>query len=124
MTELLACWRRLDHSYFCFRLGLGNGLHHSLTFPAASGLDQPVLHTAFVFTPQAGAFEGNRAGDHIVKKGSVMAHQEHGPFVVLQQFLQQFKGLDIEVVGWLVEHQHIGGSGKQARQQQAIALTA
>ena len=52
-----------------------------------------------------------------------MADQKDSAFVVLQQVFEQLERIDIEVVGWLVEHQHIGRAGKQARQQQAVALT-
>ena len=53
-----------------------------------------------------------------------MAHEEHRPVVVLQQVFQQFKRIDVEVVGRFVQHQHIGRPRKQARQQQPVALAA
>ncbi len=53
-----------------------------------------------------------------------MADQEHRAVVVLQQFFQHLQRLDIEVVGRLVQNQHIRGAGKQACQQQAVALAA
>ena len=51
-----------------------------------------------------------------------MADQKHGAGVVLQQFFQQFQRFNVQVVGRLIEHQHIGRTGKQARQQQPVAL--
>jgi len=53
-----------------------------------------------------------------------VADQKHRAFVVLQQVFQQLQRVDVQVVGWLVEHQHVGGPCKQARQQQAVALAA
>mgnify|MGYP000146032236 CR=1 FL=1 len=90
--------------------------------------EQPVLHAAFVFAPPAGrlgrAFPGNDAGHHVVEKRPVVAHQKHRTVVALQQVFQQFKGVDVQVVGGLVEHQHIGRARKQPRQQQPVALAA
>ena len=91
---------------------------------AALGLLQPVFHAAFKFAPHAVAFVGNGAGDHVVQKGAVVADEEHGARVVLQQFFQQVDGFDVQVVGGLVQHQHGGGAGEQAGQQQAVALAA
>ncbi len=53
-----------------------------------------------------------------------MADQEHRAGVVLQQFLQQLQRVDVEVVGRLVEHQHVGRQREQPRQQHAVALAA
>jgi DNA-binding response OmpR family regulator len=53
-----------------------------------------------------------------------VADQEERAVVVLQQLLEQVEGLDVEVVGRLVEHQHIGRPRKEPRQQQAVALAA
>ncbi len=53
-----------------------------------------------------------------------MADEENRAVVVLQQILEQFQRVDVEVVGRLVEHQHVGRPRKQARQQQAVALAA
>ena len=51
-----------------------------------------------------------------------MADHEDGAGIVLQQLFEQLQRLDVEVVGRLVEHQHIGRLGEQTRQQQAVAL--
>ena len=51
-----------------------------------------------------------------------MAHQKHRALVVLQQVFQQLQGVDVQVVGRLVQHQYIGRTGEQARQQQAVAF--
>ncbi|KFB74434.1 MAG: hypothetical protein AW09_000265 [Candidatus Accumulibacter phosphatis] len=51
-----------------------------------------------------------------------MADQKQGARVVLEQFFEQFESLDVEVVGRLVEHQHVRRPREQTRQQQAVAL--
>ncbi|MNT03672.1 hypothetical protein D3C72_1382190 [compost metagenome] len=53
-----------------------------------------------------------------------MADQEHGAVVLLDQFFQQLQGVDVEVVGRFVQHQHVGRAREQARQQQAVAFAA
>ena len=46
-----------------------------------------------------------------------MADQEDRAGVLLQQLLQQFQRIDIQIIGRLVQHQHIRRLGEQARQQ-------
>ena len=53
-----------------------------------------------------------------------MADQQQRARVGLQHALQQVDGFQVQVVGGLVQHQQVGRAGKQARQQQAVALTA
>ena len=53
-----------------------------------------------------------------------MAYQEDSAVVVLQQAFEQFERVDVQVVGWLVEHQHVGWPREQARQQQSISFAA
>ena len=88
--------------------GLGNGV-------GALALDQPVLHAAFKLAPARIALKGDGAGDHVIQKGAVVADQKHGSVVVLQQVFEQLQRVDVQVVGRLVEHQHIGRTRKQAR---------
>ena len=52
-----------------------------------------------------------------------MTDQEQGAGIFGEQFLEQFQGFDIEVVGRFVQHQHIGRFGEQAGQQQTVTLT-
>ena len=92
-------------------------------FVGALALRQPVLHTAFKFAPAAITLMGNGAGDHVVQKRAVMADQKNRAVKVLQQVFEQLQRVDIKVIGRLIQHQHVGGSGKQARQQQPVALT-
>ena len=60
----------------------------------------------------------------LFKKCPVVADQQQRALEIEEQLLQQFEGLDVEVVGGLVQDQDIGGPGEQTRQQQAAALPA
>ena len=51
-----------------------------------------------------------RAVRHIIDKGTVVTHQHHCPTPCGQQLLQPLNRLDVEVVGGLVEQQHIRAS--------------
>ena len=107
-----------------FLLGGGLGLRgfgHGL---AAARLLHPVRHATFVFTPVAGTFPGNRAGDHVVEEGAVVADQKDRAVIALQQVFQHVQRLDVQIVGRLVQHQNIGRPRKQTGQQQAVALAA
>ena len=53
-----------------------------------------------------------------------MADEKDGAVVGLQQLFEQLQGVDVQIVRRLVEHQHIGGAGEQARQQQAGLFAA
>src|SRR5918994_300915 len=46
--------------------------------------------------------------------------QRAGPLDEL--LLEELQCLDVEIIGGLVEHEHVGGPGEQAREQQAIPL--
>ena len=49
-----------------------------------------------------------------------MAYQQKGPLKVEEQLFQEFQGLGIQVVGRLVQHQHIGRLGKKLGQQEPV----
>ena len=53
-----------------------------------------------------------------------MAHQQHRAAVLLQRRLEQLERIDVEVVGGLVEHQHVRRPREQPREQQAVALAS
>ena len=69
------------------------------------------------------AFERKYLRDDIVQKCSVVAHQQDGARVILEQRLKQLQRFHIEIIGGLVQHQQICGPGEQPCQQQAIALS-
>ena len=53
-----------------------------------------------------------------------MADEEHRAGIRLQQLLEQLERVDVEVVGRLVEDEHVGRQREQAREQHAVALAA
>ena len=53
-----------------------------------------------------------------------MGNQEQGLIPADQQLFQQFQRLRIQVIGRLIEHQHIGRLEKEAGQEQAVAFAA
>ena len=57
-------------------------------------------------------------GHQTVEEIAVVAHQQDGAVVIVQHFLQQIEGVEIEVVGGLVHDQEIAGRGEEAREQQ------
>ena len=53
-----------------------------------------------------------------------MAHQQQRARELQQQLLEQVERLDVEVVGRLVQHQHVGRLGEEPGQQQPVPLAA
>ena len=84
----------------------------------------PVAETARVFAQQPVALERDRLRDDVVQERAVVAHEEQRAGKVLQQRLEQFERVDVEVVGGFVQHQHVRGLREQPGEQKAIALPA
>ncbi len=87
-------------------------------------MPKPILIPAHVFLPAAIALEGDRAGDHVVEEPAVVADQQQRPRPLEQLFFEQLQRFEVEIVGRLVENEHIGRPREHPRQQQAIALAA
>ena len=68
-------------------------------------LAEIVVVASFILFHQAVVLDIQRAGDHVVQEGAVVADEQQGSLVVLQQRLEQLQGLDIQVVGRLVHDQ-------------------
>ena len=68
-------------------------------------LAEIVVVASFILFHQAVVLDIQRAGDHVVQEGAVVADEQHGSLVVLQQRLEQLQGLDIQVIGRLVHDQ-------------------
>ena len=95
------------------RLGLARVLH-----------PQPVLVAAGIFAPAPVALGRDHLGHHVVQERAIVADQEQRAVVAGEQFLEQVQRLDVQVVGRLVQHHHVGRSREQAGEQQAVALAA
>ncbi len=68
---------------------------------------------------QVAAIEFEHARGQAFEEGAVVGDEQHGPGVVAQERLQPLDGLDVEVVGGLVEQQHVGRGHQRAGQQHA-----
>jgi hypothetical protein len=75
----------------------GGGCRSQSSYPPTYSCDPPV------------ALEDERARDDVVEEGAVVADQQQRARELDQQLLEQLQRLDVEVVGRLVEHQHVGG---------------
>ena len=82
------------------------------------------LVAADVLLHSALAFEGERAGDDVVDERAIVADEQERARPVDQHRLEQLERLDVEIVGRLVEHQHVRRPREQPRQQQPVALAA
>jgi hypothetical protein len=61
---------------------------------------------------------------HAVEEGTVVGDEKQRDTAFDQQVFQPFDGGDIEVVGRLVQQQHLGRNGQGLGQGQALFLTA
>src|SRR5208337_1649260 len=87
-------------------------------------LAEIIVVATFILLHLPVVLDDQRAGDHVVEEGAVVADEQHGSLVVHQQRLEQFQRLDIQVIGRLVHDQHVRGPGEQLGQEQAAALSA
>ena len=62
-------------------------------------------------------------GHQAVKEVTVVAHEDERTVIVLQGLLEHILGLEVEVVGGLVEDEQVHGLEKEFEQRQASALT-
>ncbi len=53
-----------------------------------------------------------------------MTDEKDRAVVIAQQVLEQFQGIDVEIVRRFVQDQHVGGSCEQARQKQTVSFSA
>ena len=70
----------------------------------------------------AGAIEVQHAGDRFVEQLQVVADDQQRATVVAHEAEQPGLGVDVEVVGWLVEEQHVAAGEEDARQLDAAPL--
>src|SRR5688572_19537376 len=63
----------------------------------------PIVVATDVLLDRAAAVEDEHARDEVVEKGTVVADEQHRAGEVRQPRLQEFEGVEIEVVGWFVK---------------------
>jgi hypothetical protein len=77
-------------------------------------LPKVVVIPAGVLLHHALAFEGDRARHDVVEKRPVVTDQEDRSRVVGQELFEEFERLRVEIVGRLVQDEHVRGSGEQS----------
>ena len=70
------------------------------------------------------ALEGQNVGRHPVQEPTVVGDDEDAARKRQNRLLERSQGVDIEVVGRLVEEQHVGALFEHPRQVDAAALAA
>ena len=73
---------------------------------------------------QRAILDGDRARAHRVEQRAVVGDEQDRPLEGAQRVLERLAALDVEVVGGLVEDQHVGARMHEDRQRQAPALAA
>src|SRR3954471_16201305 len=89
-----------------------------------AALGQHVGIAAGIFEPASVALGHDHGRHHAVEKIAIVADQDHGALVVAEHFLEDVEGLQVKVVGRLVQHQEVGGFCQRACQHQPAALAA
>ena len=86
---------------------VGLGVDHRLLRQLLFFLNQVGRKVAGV-THQLATVQLNNAGGHVVQKGAVVGDGDDGAFEVHQQAFQPFDAVQVQVVGGLVQQQHLG----------------
>src|SRR4051812_24888790 len=89
-----------------------------------AALGQHVGIAAGIFEPASVTLGHDHGRHHAVEKIAIVADQDHGALVVAEHFLEDVEGLEVEVVGRLVQHQEVGRFRQRACQHQPAALAA
>ncbi len=70
------------------------------------------------------AFERKDVGGHAVQEPSIVRYDDRAAAKIEQSFLQRSEGIDVEIVGRLVEEQEVPSATKQLGQVHAIPFAA
>ena len=87
-------------------------------------LPEPILVPADVLLHAPVSFEYQRAGHDVVDERAIVADEQQRARPFDQVRLEQLERLDIEIVGRLVEHEHVGRPREQPGEQEPIPLSA
>ena len=83
-----------------------------------------ILEIAFEPFDMAVAFEGQDVRGDAVEEPAVMADDDGAAGEILQRLFQRAQRIDVEIVGRLVEQQHVGAGLQHLGQMHAVALAA
>ena len=70
------------------------------------------------------AVDDDHVGDGALEEGPVVAHHDQGAGPVVEEVLEGPQRVEVEVVGRLVEQQHVGPLGQDEQQLQPAPLAA
>src|ERR1700744_1968097 len=70
------------------------------------------------------AVEVPDARRYLVDQVVIVSDQQHGPFIALQRYVERVDGLEIQMVGWLVERQDVWLLHHQAAEDEPRRLAA
>ena len=87
----------------------------------------PLLEEAFIVAgvgERGAGLEVQHVVHHGLQERAVMADEEHGRVEPGEIVLQPAGGLEVEVVGWLVQQEHVGRSHQLLHQTQPAPLAA
>jgi hypothetical protein len=107
----------------------GGGRRAERSGPAGGGGAALVTHThvlgpAADVAAQRPVLDGDRARAHRVQQSPVVGHEQDRAGKGPQRVLERLAALDVEMVGGLIEDQHVGCRLHEHRQRQAPALAA
>ena len=60
----------------------------------------------------------------VIHEGAIVGYHEHAPFEIFQHFLQRLDGVEVEVVGGLVEDQKVGAQREHREKLQSALFPA
>src|SRR5688572_8070111 len=83
-----------------------------------------ILEVAFEPFDVAVALESEDVRGDAVEEPAVVADDDGTAGIILERLLQRAQGVDVEIVGRLVEQQHVGAALQNFRQVHAVALAA
>ena len=83
-----------------------------------------ILEVALEPFDVAVALEGEDMGGDAVEEPAIVADDHGATGIVLEGFFEGAQGIDVEVVGRLVEEQDVGAALQDLRQMDAVALAA
>src|SRR5690242_8786323 len=97
---------------------------HSVVRGQRRTLTQPVFIAADEFSDPAAALEYQSARDDVVDEASIVAHEKQRPWPFNQKRFEQLEHLDVEIVGGLVEYEHVRRFREEPRKKQTISLAS
>ena len=112
-----------DPGFFLCQQFIGSGVDNSFLLQLLLFQLLVLLKIAWV-TAQLAAIQLNDSGADGVQKRPVVADDNRGAGKIQQQILQPDNGIHIQVVGWLVQQQHMGAHDQRLRQCHAFDIAA